>query len=267
MPLVYDNTLPIELYIESLYEKHLSNQSGISNISGSVSHYGYSSNIPGSENFPLIAATITNQTGVSNRQYIDTFNNTNTFGSSLRFRRLRGTPDNVSGILQNDTMAHIAAEGATGAGITTTPAAVMLFAAAEDWGTGHNGTYFRLRLTPSGSNVITDRLWIKDNGNVGISNTNPQYTLDISGAANFTQGVYIGGSNILSLVSGGEVQSNSEIYRNINNQITGIKYDNDFSRIYRNNNNKITGIYFNTYFKRVLYDNTDKVTGVNVIYY
>jgi len=62
-------------------------------------------------------------------------------------------------------------------------------------------------------------------------------------------------------------EQNSEIYRNASGQITGVKYNADFSRIFRNSNDKITGIFYNNYFKRVLYDTNDSITGVNVYYY
>lgn len=62
-------------------------------------------------------------------------------------------------------------------------------------------------------------------------------------------------------------EQNSEIYRNISGQITGVRYNADFSRIYRDIDNKITGIYYNNYFKKILYSIDDLVTGVNVIYF
>jgi hypothetical protein len=62
-------------------------------------------------------------------------------------------------------------------------------------------------------------------------------------------------------------EQNSEIYRNISGQITGVKYNADFSRIFRDSTDKITGIFYNNYFKRILYDINNSVTGVNVYYY
>lgn len=115
-------------------------------------------------------------------------------------------------------------------------------------------------------------------GNIGITAPIGQ-TIIISGDTgeyrNFATNtnLIITGNNLnnkINLLSGhinNSLVKGSVIYRNITNQITGIKYDNDFSRIYRNNIDKITGIYYNTYYKKILYDGNNSVTGVNVIYY
>lgn len=62
-------------------------------------------------------------------------------------------------------------------------------------------------------------------------------------------------------------EQNSEIYRNASGQITGVKYNADFSRIYRDVGDKITGIFYNNYYKKILYNGDNNVTGVGVVYY
>lgn len=58
---------------------------------------------------------------------------------------------------------------------------------------------------------------------------------------------------------------NSIIYRDIDNNITGIKYNNNFAVIKRNNDGKITGVYYNNYIKKILYQ-SNNITGVSIIY-
>ena len=336
MPIYINNPQTTGNYVTyNVYDSHRSESSGeinvlksdIVHISGISPLKGYFSNIHPNDTSSSNSSNRTEPTGASSRFYLDTYNNTNAFGSSFRGRRFRGTPENPSGVLKDDTLLHLAADGHNVTGII--PAAAMFFAAAEDWNVTGNGTFFRLRLTPTGQNTIIDRLWIKENGNVGISNTNPNFLLDVSGKGNFTDDIYSKGLllastgyvkdvsgvlnaklglgtvalveglagvidlvpagniaistnllnnsitisgesqpvNLSGYVSSGDIApQNSQILRNQDNQITGIKYDSDFSRIYRDNNNKITGIYYNNYFKKILYSN-DIITGVNIIYY
>ena len=240
-------------------------KSDIVYISGKSPLEGYFSNIH-PDNSSSSSSRI-DSTGVSARFYLDTYNNTNDFGSSFRGRRFRGTANNPSGVLKNDVLLQLVGDGYNQQGVANRKAS-LFFISEENWTTGANGTYIILKNTPAGTTEDFERLRINSNGNVGISNFNPQYKLDVSGAANFTQGIYLNNEPIQSLLTGATVTpQNSEIYRNPSNQITGIKYNNDFSRIYRNINDKITGIYYNNYFKKILYDGNGAVTGVNVIYY
>ena len=135
-------------------------------------------------------------TASSSRLAIQTYNNNDAFGSSLRGERYRGTLNLPSGVLKDDTILHISADGYGASGLMTS-AGVMLFAAHEDFTASGNGTYFRLRLTPSGGFAPPiDRIWIKENGNLGFSNNDPRYRVDASGAGNFTEGLLINGLNI-----------------------------------------------------------------------
>lgn len=154
-------------------------------------------NISGQSIIDGILSVTTN--GPATRILVDTYNNVNSFGSSYRGRRARGTIDLPSGVLKDDVFMQLVGDGFNGTGFSNAKVSAVFFA-AEQWTTGANGTYIAFRTTPTGSTVVIERVRIADNGNVGIGNTNPQYTLDISGSANFTQGIY---SNGVAIITGG----------------------------------------------------------------
>lgn len=273
--------------LSSDYTKKISDLSGVSLIDG------YLSNLAGPG-----STSRTDLTGVSARFYLDTYNNTNTFGSSFRGRRFRGTAENPSGILKNDVILQLVGDGQSNSGTMENAAASLAFFAAEDFKSGQHGSYIRFRTTPTGGGQQLERVLITSEGNIGINNSNPKYTLDVSGAANFTSGIYIngilvqggGGSGVTflnSLAGSINLSSSSDdlsfanigqsininkkpqnliFYRNELGSITGVQKNTEFVRIYKNNNDKITGIYYNNYYKKVLLDNNDNITGVNVIY-
>ena len=143
------------------------------------------------------------------RLILETYNNSNSFGSSFRGRRFRGDQNNPSGIFKDDTILHFAADGYNNNNIVLNSAA-MIFSAAENFTTGANGTYFRLRLTQSGSNTLVDRFRITDDGKIGISNDNPLFRLDVSGAGNFSDGIFWNGNPVLTGINNlGLVYNNS----------------------------------------------------------
>jgi hypothetical protein len=71
----------------------------------------------------------------------------------------------------------------------------------EDWTTGSNATSFSVSTTPTGSISSVKRFWIAPNGNVGIKNVDPQYTLDVSGNANFLSGLFANGINVTGQIA------------------------------------------------------------------
>lgn len=174
--------------IASLLEQLFSH---IDYISGESPVAGYFSNIP-KNSTSIYNEQIDTNTGLSTRFYLDTYNNSNAFGSSLRGRRLRGTPWFPSGVQRDDVLLQLVGDGYNTTGIITRKASIV-FIAEEDWTTSANGTYIIFRTTPTGNINDLERVRIDWNGNVGINNDNPLYKLDVSGAGNFTQGIYWNG--------------------------------------------------------------------------
>ena len=232
MPNLITENSSISGYIESLFSKHLENASGLSVVSGNPLLDGYFSNTHRNANSTILD----DATGVSARFYLDTYNNTSTRGSSYRGRRFRGSQDYPSGIHFNDNILHFSADGYDGTEVISA-SAIMAFVAAENWTSGKNGTYFRVGLTPSGQTGRIDRLLIKDGGNVGLSNSNPLYTLDVSGSGNFTQGIYWNGVAVNTGIDSSTFSSSANLTQ------TGQVLDNKINSLSGNNYSslKVTG--------------------------
>lgn len=135
---------------------------------------------------------ISTTNGPATRLIVDTYNSANSFGSSFRGRRARGTIDSPAGILGDDVLLQLVGDGYDGTGFINAKASLVLFA-AEDWGPGRNGTYAIIRTTPTGSATVQERVRVAPDGNVGIGVTAPTYRLDVAGGANFTEPVRVNG--------------------------------------------------------------------------
>ena len=92
-----------------LTESHSSLELNILNLSGMALIDGYHSNV--SDSSSSSSSNLEFWTGVSARLYLDTYNNTNVYGSSYRGRRFRGTPSNPSGILLGDVLLQLVGDG------------------------------------------------------------------------------------------------------------------------------------------------------------
>jgi hypothetical protein len=183
MPLIYDNTLPISGLLENLYEY-------INNVSGYSPQDGVIDNANG---------LINTDGGVSTRFIIETYNSTNTFGSSLRGKRARGTINSPSGILAEDVLLQVVGDGYHGSGFQNATVS-MVFKAAENWESGKNGTYIIWRTAPTGTSTQLERLRLTDQGDFGIKHDKPIYTLDVSGSGNFTNCIYENGNKLSTVI-------------------------------------------------------------------
>ncbi len=169
-------------------------------VSGNTPVQGVMSNVLGSSSS---SSSSSSPTGDSARFYLDTYNNTNTFGSSIRGRRFRGSPYFESGILKDDILLQIVGDGyVSGSGMLSSIASIAIIA-AEDYVSGLNknyaGNYIILRTTPTGTTQSVIRIKIEADGKIGIDNTFPQYNLDVSGSGNFTRGVYLDGVSVANI--------------------------------------------------------------------
>lgn len=183
----------------------------IKSLSGLLTQ-GYRSNILG-----WTGSFTDSHTGISSRVYLETYNNTNVLGSSFRGRRFRGTPSNPSGVLKDDQLVQLAGGGYDTTGIAQEKGGLRVIA-SENWATGSHGTYILFATTPTGTTERLDRVKIANDGRVGIANLNPQYTLDVSGSGNFTQGLFVNGIPVNTGSNGGLSQVTADtLYYPLNN--------------------------------------------------
>ncbi len=154
--------------------------------------------------------------GPATRLFIDTYNNDNAFGSSLRGRRYRGSQDLPSGIHGGDVLLQVVGDGYNTTGVANATTS-MVFAATENWSTGSNATEIRWRTTPKGSKASVFRAKITDEGNVGVGNDTPVYRIDVSGSGNFTQGIYWNGVPVQTGigVTSGDLNATEQTLQNL----------------------------------------------------
>lgn len=135
--------------------------------------------------------------------------NTTSFGSSFRGKKARGPSQNLySGILKDDNFLQVVGDGYSSGSGYISGRVSMSFHAAEDWTGANGGTYLTLRTTPTGGATngfisSLERIRITSEGNIGINNSNPLYTLHVSGNANFSSGLFISGNPVSTGAGGG----------------------------------------------------------------
>lgn len=135
--------------------------------------------------------------GPSTRLIIDTYNSENAFGSSLRGRRARGTSGTPSGVLDGDVLLQLVGDGYNGTGFANAKAS-LVFAVAENWTPSGHGTTVSISTTPTGGLNQIKRIYVMSDGRVGVLNSRPQYSLDVSGDGNFLSGLYVNGVPVLT---------------------------------------------------------------------
>lgn len=148
----------------------------------------------------IVDGTINNiygtSTGISARIYVDTYNNSNKFGSSIRGRRFRGGMNSPSGVLKDDILLQVVGDAFDG-NTTMMGRAAILFSASDNFTSGSNGGNHMSFFTPqSGVFAPVERMRITHDGKIGINNLSPSYTLEISGSGNFTQGLFLNGNPV-----------------------------------------------------------------------
>jgi len=99
--------------------------------------------------FPFTLLHLNGDINTPARFLLDTCNNTNTFGSSIRGRRIRGTFDSASAILNNDTFLQITADGYDGTRFSSNNVSLTLVA-GENWNSSSHGSYIAFRTTNIG---------------------------------------------------------------------------------------------------------------------
>ncbi len=157
----------------------------------------FSSNISSLNPPPLATLWAISADDVATRIVADTYNSLNTFGSSFRGRRARGTNTSPSGVQTDDTFIQITADAHHGSGFNNSIASIG-FHAESSHTSGNAPTYATVRVTPSGSATSVEALRVNSKGYLGVKNTNPQFQLDISGSGNFSQGLLVSGVPVLT---------------------------------------------------------------------
>lgn len=133
--------------------------------------------------------------GTPTRLVIPTYNDAGVFGSSVRGQRYRGTSGTPFAINSGDVLLQVVGDGYDGINVASGKASIA-FLAAETWTAGANGTFVRIRTTPTGGTNAFSRVYVGSEGNVGIGTDTPSYTLDVNGVANFASGLYVNGSPV-----------------------------------------------------------------------
>jgi len=97
----------------------------------------------------------------------------------LIFRRANGTIASPTVVLSEQALGLIGGRGYNGTQFTTSSNAQIRFVADQTWTTTANGTKISLWTTENDTTVTSERLTIKNNGNVGIGTTTPDAKLHI----------------------------------------------------------------------------------------
>ena len=97
--------------------------------------------------------------------------------STLFLSRGRGTKAAPSYLLAGDNVGYLGASPHQ----SNEQAARIMFNAAANWASGNTPGEIILATTPSGTAIPSNRMWIKEDGYVGINTGSPQAQLDVSG--------------------------------------------------------------------------------------
>lgn len=97
------------------------------------------------------------------RFLLDTCNNTNAFGSSIRGRRIRGTFTSASSILTGDALLQVTADGWDGSQLSSNNVSLTLIA-SENWNSSSHGSHIVFRTTNIGHVSSSQALMINPDG-------------------------------------------------------------------------------------------------------
>ena len=95
--------------------------------------------------------------------------------------RSRGTQASPLAVQTDDLISSLASRGYDGSAFTTQ--AAVRASASENYSGSNKGTYLHFHTTPIGSTVLTERIRILDNGNVGIGTATPAQKFVVNGNA------------------------------------------------------------------------------------
>ena len=95
-----------------------------------------------------------------------------------------GTLANPTYTPNNSTLLSVGGQGHDGSALTNGSSANIRFRSTEDWSSAGHGSEIRFSTTQNGSMVRTDRMWITNDGKIGIGTPSPTQALDVAGSIN-----------------------------------------------------------------------------------
>jgi hypothetical protein len=120
-----------------------------------------------------------NENATGESAIFDRYSNT----SSLQFRTANGTLAAPTAVTANQRIMRLAATGYNGTAFVNNRASIEAVA-TENWAGAANGTALTFSTTPTGSNVLAQRMRIDNDGSVGIGTNTPTNRLHVSGVIN-----------------------------------------------------------------------------------
>ena len=99
----------------------------------------------------------------------------------VRMVKSRGTESSPSAVLLNDLLGALYFGGQYDATNQQSNTAGIVAYAAENFSSGHQGTYLSFQTRLKSSSTFTEKMRLDDAGNLGIASTSPNNKLDING--------------------------------------------------------------------------------------
>jgi hypothetical protein len=127
---------------------------------------------------------------------------------SIQLQRSRGTTAGPTDILAGDRLGSLNFHGFA-AGFSSIPGAKISAVASENWTGSMHGSEMIFETAPNGSGVLQPRMFIGNNGNVGIGITGPAEKLDVMGNIKTSGEVQIGYTGASCTGRAGAVRYNS----------------------------------------------------------
>lgn len=107
--------------------------------------------------------------------------------SRLSIRRSNGTASSPTAVLAGDAIGNLNFRGHDGSAFSSSGRGVIYAIATENYAPTAQGTGLGFQTTPNGGTSAVDRLYINENGNVGIGTTNPSQILHVLGQTTDTR--------------------------------------------------------------------------------
>lgn len=116
-------------------------------------------------------------------------------GSTFLLLKARGTESSPTAVLSGDSLGSIAYRGYDGTANSFNVAggSVISVSATENWSSSAHGSTLSIQTTSNGSITPSTRITVLNSGFVGIGNTTPTHSLDVTGNLRVTTNVGIGG--------------------------------------------------------------------------
>ena len=132
---------------------------------------------PPAISFAGTALQLSGVDGTNNRLWMEAF----AASDNITFRRANGTAASPTAILNGDIFGFLSSSGYGATGYATGASAQIRFLATENFTDSARGGSIDFFTVPNGGTTLTQRMIIDQSGNVGIGNSSPSTTLDVTG--------------------------------------------------------------------------------------